>query len=104
MKLLGYVPQALPWCSVGRRMGEVRKQQLTKQCEGITIKLACEQLCYPFVSGGTPSYKEQPLLKSVGLYFSEIGEWKLLLVPYTCKKVLNILTSKAEKFAYSYYH
>jgi len=57
-------------------------------------------LCYPFVSGGTQNYKQQPLLKSVDLYFGEIAEWKLLLVPYVCKKVLNLLTSKAKRFAY----
>lgn len=58
----------------GQEDGRGQKEQLTKQCKWITIKLACEQLCYPFVSGGIQSYEEQPLLKSVALYFGEIGE------------------------------
>lgn len=43
MALLDFVPRALPQYSVNRRMGEVRKQQLTKQCKGITTMLAFEQ-------------------------------------------------------------
>lgn len=61
-------------------------------------------LSYPFVSGGTQNCEEQPLLKSVNLYFGEIAEWKLLLVPYACRRVLHLFTSKAKRFAYSDYH
>lgn len=56
-------------------MGEARKQQLTKQWEGIATKLMFERcFAYPFISGEAQNYKEQPLLKPADLYF---GDWRV---------------------------
>lgn len=52
MALLDFVPRVLPRYLVGKRMGEVRKQQLTKQCKGITTMLAFEQRFATTLFGG----------------------------------------------------
>lgn len=58
-------------------MGEARKQQLTKQWEGITTKLVVEWcFAHSFVSE-VQNYEEQPLLKSVHRYF---GDWRVEIV------------------------
>lgn len=53
MALLDFVSRVLPRYLVGKRMGEVRKQQLTKQCKGITTMLAFEQRFATTLGGNT---------------------------------------------------
>lgn len=91
-------PGQIPQYSVGERMEEVRKQQLSEQKEDHYKSKHLSSTSLPLCIKGNTQ------LKTDSLYFGEDVGWKSLLLQHVCKKALNLLVCKARQFAYSDYH